>query len=99
MVTISKCGPDTSGDDYTRLLPYVLFSGHTALFSGPKTAESPLISSKMAAQGPENTIKLKVIISKCGPDISGDVNIHLFSYVLFFGYTALISGPKVAENP
>ena len=68
---ILKCGPATSGDDYIHLLSYVLFSGHTALISGPKTAEIPCISSKMAAQGPENTIKVKVIISKCGPDTSG----------------------------
>ena len=45
----------------------------------------------MAAQGPENTIKVKVIISKCGPDTSGADYTHLLSYVLFSGHKALIS--------
>ena len=54
---------------------------------------------KKAAQGPENTIKVKVIIAKCGPDTSGDDYTRLLPYVLFSGHTALISGPKTAENP
>ena len=53
----------------------------------------------MAAQGPENTIKVKVIIAKCGPDTSGADYTHLLSYVLFSGPTGFVSGPKGAENP
>ena len=53
----------------------------------------------MAAQGPDNTIKVKLIVLKCGPATSGDDYIHLLSYVLFSGHTALISGPKTAEIP
>ena len=53
----------------------------------------------MAAQGPDNTIKVKVIIEKCGPDTSGADFIHLLSYVLFSGETDHISGPKTAKNP
>ena len=53
----------------------------------------------MAAQGPDNTIKVKVIIAKCGPDTSGDDYTRLLPYVLFSGHTALISGPKTAEDP
>ena len=48
----------------------------------------------MAAQGPENTIEVKVIISKCGPDTSGADYTRLLPYVLFSGHTVLISGPK-----
>jgi hypothetical protein len=40
-VIIEKCGPDTFGADYAHLLSYVLFSGYTAIISGPKTAEDP----------------------------------------------------------
>ena len=54
---------------------------------------------KKAAQDPENTIKVKVTISKCGPDTSGAGYTHLHPYILFSGHTALISGPKMAENP
>ena len=53
----------------------------------------------MAAQGPDNTIKVKVIVGKCGPDTSGAGYTHLHPYILFSGHTALISGPKMAENP
>ena len=47
-VIIAKCGPDTSGADYTHLLSYVLFSGPTGFVSGPKGAENPYILSKIA---------------------------------------------------
>ena len=53
----------------------------------------------MAAQGPDHTIKVKVIIEKCGPDTSGDDYTRRLPFVLFSGHTALISGPKMAENP
>ena len=51
----------------------------------------------MAAQGPDHTIKVKVIIEKCGPDTSGAGYTHLHPYILFSGHTALISGPKTAD--
>ena len=75
-VIISKCGPDTSGATYTRLHPYDPFSGHTALISFPEVPVNTYISSKTVAQGPEITIKVKVILSKCGPDNFGDDYIH-----------------------
>ena len=53
------------------------FPGHSPLISGPKMAENPKILSKMAAQGLENTIKVKVMHFKRGPDNSSDNYIHL----------------------
>ena len=53
----------------------------------------------MEAQGPDNTIKVKVIIEKCGLYTSGAGYTRLLPYVLFSGHTALISGPKTAEDP
>jgi hypothetical protein len=55
--------------------------------------------SKMAAQGPENTIKVKVTSLQCGPHISDDQYIHFLSCISFFGRRALICGPKSLENP
>ena len=46
-------------------------------------AENPKILSIMAAQGLENTIKVKVINLKRGPNTSGDDYIHLLSFALF----------------
>ena len=89
---ISKCGPDTSGDDYIHLLSYVLFSGHTALISFPEVPVNTYISSKTVAQGPEITIKVKVILSKCGPDNCGDFIHHSHMYY-FSGHKAT----KIAE--
>ena len=48
------------------------FPGHSPLISGPKMAENPNILSIMAAEGLENTIKVKVINLKRDPDNSGD---------------------------
>ena len=53
----------------------------------------------MTAQGPDNTIKVKVIIAKCGPDTFSASYTHLHPYILFSRHTALISGPKTVENP
>ena len=38
----------------------------------------------MAAQGLENTIKVKVTHVKFGPDIADDQHIHFLSCILFF---------------
>ena len=46
------------------------FPGHSLLISGPKIAENPNILSNMAVQGLENTIRVKIISLKCGPDTS-----------------------------
>ena len=59
------------------------FPGHIPLISGPKMAENPKILSIMAAQGLENTIKVKVIHFKRGPDNSDDDLIHFLSCALF----------------
>ena len=48
----------------------------------------------MAAQGPETTIKVKVIISKCGPDISGDDYIHLIQIVTNTAVFTLVYATK-----
>ena len=58
------------------------FPGHSLLISGPKMAENPKILSMMVAQGRENTIKVKVIHFKRGPDNSGDDYIHFLSFAL-----------------
>ena len=49
----------------------------------PKKAKNPQILSKIAAQGVENTIKVKAIHFKRGPDNSSDDYIHLWSGALF----------------
>ena len=92
-VIISKCGPDTSGATYTRLHPYDPFSGHTALISFPEVPVNTYISSKTVAQCPEITIKVKVILSKCGPDNFGDDYIHHSHMYYFSGHKAT----KIAE--
>ena len=61
-----------------------VFSWTNPLISGPKMAENPKILSIVAAQGLENTIKVKAINLKRRPDNSGDDYIHLLSCVLFF---------------
>ena len=57
------------------------FPGHSPLISGPKMAEYPKILAIIAAQGLENTIRVKVIHFKRGPGNSGDGHIYLFSSV------------------
>ena len=64
------------------LLLYFLI--HIPLISGPKMAENSRILSIMAAQGLENTIKVKAIPLTRRPDNSGDDYTHLLSRVLFF---------------
>ena len=59
------------------------FPGHSPLISGPKMAENPKILSMMVAQDQENTIKVKEIHFKRGPDNSSDDYIHLLSCALF----------------
>ena len=67
------------------ILSLVFVSSWTnPLISGPKMAENPKILSIVAAQGLENTIKVKAINLKRRPDNSGDDYIHLLSCVLFF---------------
>ena len=74
---------------YVMTIIYILslvfaFSWPNPLISGPKMAEIPNILSIVAAQGLENTIKVKAIDVKRRPDNSGDDYIHLLSCVLFF---------------
>ena len=55
----------------------------------------------MAAQGPENTIEVKVIISKCGPDTSGATYTCLHPYDSFpeVPVNTYISSKTVAQGP
>ena len=71
------------------------FPGHIPLISGPKMAENPKILSMMAAQGLENTIKVKVIHFKRGPDISGDDYIHFWSCALLLSTYSPPFWPKI----
>ena len=75
------------------------FPGHSPLISGPKMTENPKLLSIMAAQGIENTIKVKVINLKRDPDNPGDDYRHLMSCVYFCQYTAHLSGLELATNP
>ena len=75
--------------------PVFYFPGHIPLISGPKMAENPKILSMMAAQGLENTIKVKVIHFKRGPDISGDDYIHFWSCALLLLYLCFTFWPKI----
>ena len=59
------------------------FPGNSPLISGPKMAENPKILSKMAAQGLQNTIKVKLTNKKCGPVICHDRYIHFIPWILF----------------
>ena len=59
------------------------FPGHSPLISGPKMAENPKILSKMAAQGLENTIKVKLTNIQCGTGICHDHYIHFIPFILF----------------
>ena len=58
-------------------------------------AENPEILSIMAAQGLENTIKVKVIDLKRGPNTSGDDYIHLLSFALFLSTYRPPFWPKI----
>ena len=58
-------------------------------------AENPKILSNMAAQGKENTIKVKVINLKRGPDKSGDGYMHLLSFALFLSTYSPLFWPKI----
>ena len=52
------------------------FPGNSPLISGPKRAKNPKILSKMAAQGLQNTIKVKLTSKQCGPAICHDHYMH-----------------------
>ena len=58
------------------------FPGHSPLISGPKMVENPKILSIMAAQGLENTIKVKAINLKRRPDNSDDYT-HIVMCFIF----------------
>ena len=60
------------------------FCGDTARLYGLIFAKNSEILSKMATEGLENTIRVKVIESKCGADASNDDYIHFFLFILFF---------------
>ena len=70
-----------AADEYIHFLPSILFSWAFLIF-GPKVAENPKILSIMAAQGLENTVKVKVIHFKRSPDNSGD-DIYISCLVLY----------------
>ena len=57
--------------------------------------ENPEILPIMAAQGLENTIKVKVIDLKRGPNTSGDDYIHLLSFALLLSTYSPTFWPKI----
>ena len=59
-----------------------VFSWTNPLISGPKMAENPKILSIVAAQGLENTIKVKAINLKRRPDNSDDYT-HIVMCFIF----------------
>ena len=71
------------------------FSGLRSFISGPKMAENPKILSIKVAKGVENTIKVKVINLKRGPDNSGDDYLHLLSCALFLSIYRPPFWPKI----
>ena len=71
------------------------FPRRSPLISVPKIAKNSEILSIMAAQGLENTIKVKVIDLKRGPNTSGDDYIHLLSFALLLSTYSPIFCPKI----
>ena len=51
------------------------------------------------AEGPENTIRVKIINLKCGPDTSYDDYIHLVSFILSFWTYSTPFYPESSQHP